>query len=160
MRTPKRQHEALILFTVQAYLERSIAGGITIDLFHRQIVGAIEAWKTMRRFSIEEVKLITEIGNDEYMQKLKQQEISFIVYALELMKQWADNAGRNDTINVSKKKLKRGRATFAIDMLSLKKRDIEKYKETKQIIDDSVVNAKHFYSYTLERLENESKTTT
>jgi hypothetical protein len=107
----------------------------------------------MRRFSKDEAKHLIKLGDDPYMEKLKQAEISYVVYALELLKLWeADVDYKKSSIGIARSQLKAGRATFALDLIKLKRRDSEQYKETRQIIDDSVITAKKFYSFTKENV--------
>jgi len=146
-------HEKLILFTVQAYLESAINDGLTKEPMHKRIVGAIEAWKMMRRFSTDEAKTVQELGKDEYIENLKKQEISFVVYAMQLLKLWAEDEDyTKTTLNISKKRLRHGRAFFAVQMLRKKQEDPAKYQELREIIDASVLDAKNFYYYTKGRL--------
>lgn len=145
-------HERLVLFTVQAYLENSIKEGLTKEDLHYRIVSGISSYKMMRRFSEDELKTVRELGEHEYMQNLKDIQISHIVYALELLKLLVDD-GYKFHIGVSMRKLKMGRATFAIDMLKLKDKNIDDYEKTKAIIDESVVVAKQFFYYTQEQLK-------
>ena len=153
MRNKDQLHEALILFTVMESLGKEVNTGVSKDPLHRKIVGRLKAWSTMRRFSQEEAKHLIELGKDAYMEKLKETEISYTVYGLELLKQWVEDPRfAKRSIGVSKDKLKLGRAAFAVDMLKLKKRDEAQYKETKKIIDDSVLTAKKFYSFTKDNI--------
>ena len=149
MRSKKNLHEALILFTVMETLGKEVVAEVSTDPFHKKIVGRLKAWSTMRRFAPDEAKHLIELGKNPYMEHLKRSEISYTVYALELLKQWANDPDyRRSAIGVSKTQLRAGRAVFALDMLKLKTRNVEKYSETKQIIDDSVITAKKFYSFT------------
>ena len=154
MRNANDIHTALILFTAEAYLAESFKDGLTGEDWHRKIVSAINAWKTFRRFSSEELALIQEISKDEVMERIKQTEISFVVYALVLLQLLAnDPMKRNVTLSVSKKKLRVGDSVFVVPMLKQKRADLEKYESLKNIIAESRINAKHFYYYTYEKLE-------
>ena len=151
MRSKKNLHEALILFTVMETLGKEVTAGVSTSPFHKDIVGRLKAWSTMRRFAQDEAKHLIALGSDPYMEQLKKMDISYTVYALELLKQWANDPDyRRSAIGISKAKLRAGRAVFALDMIKLKKRDAEKYADTKEIIDDSVITAKKFYSFTKE----------
>jgi len=153
MRSKQDLHMALILFTVMETLSKEIVDGVSTNPFNKKIVSRLKSWSTMRRFSQEEAKYLVALGEDPYMDKLKKSEISYTVYALELLKQWAnDDDYTRSAIGISKSKLRAGRAVFAIDMLKLKQRDAEKYANTKTIIDESVIVAKKFYSYTKEQI--------
>jgi len=153
MRNPNDLHTALVLFTAASYLEEALKDGTSGEEFHRQVVTAIEGWKTFRRFSDEEVKLLQDMGKDEVMEKIKRIEISFVCYALTLLQLLAnDTEKRNVVLNVSKKKLMRGDSIFVVPMLQTKKSDPEKYDRLKRIIDESRINAKTFYHYTRKKL--------
>ena len=149
MRDKKHLHEALILFTVMETLGKEVTANVTTSPFHKKIVGRLKAWSTMRRFSQDEATKLIKLGDDPYMETLKKEEISYVVYALELLKLWeADEDYKKSAIGITRAQLKAGRAVFALDMIKLKKRDSDKYAETKTIIDTSVVTAKKFYSFT------------
>ncbi len=151
----------LILFTVEAYLTKSKEDGHTDDEMHNRLISGIRAYQTMGRFSQEEAKLLQELGETETAKKIKQKEISFVVYALELMKLWIEEVPvqyrKSIYLGVSNKKLKLGRATFAMGMLRLKKEDKERYDNLKEIIDESVINAKHFFGYFQNELVKKAK---
>ena len=134
-------------------LGKEVNANVTTSDFHKKIVGRLKAWSTMRRFSQDEAKHLIKLGDDPYMEQLKKAEISYVVYALELLKLWeADIDYKKSGIGISRSQLKAGRAVFALDMIKLKKRDSEKYAETKKIIDTSVITAKKFYSFTKENV--------
>jgi len=154
-REPEALHLAMVLFTVQAYLERSIHDGLTKEPVHFRIVSGIEGWKTMRRFNLKEVEILQDLGKDDYMGKLKNEEVSFVVYALQLAKRAVE--AYDFHIGVGKKHLRKGRANFALEMVKLKYNDNDKYKELRQIIDASVINANKFFDYTMEKLHEQHK---
>lgn len=145
-------HLKLVLFTVQAYLEQALKDGTSKDDLHRKIVRGINGYRVFRRFTRDEHKRIVALGEDEYMQKLRSVEISFVVYALELLKLLIEDYNKF-SIGVNKKALKKGgRGTFAIAMLAKKKENIEEYEKYAQIISTSIITAKQFYYYTKEKL--------
>ena len=154
----------LILFTAEAYLTKSIDDGLSNEDLHRRIIGGIRAYMVMGRFSGREAAILQSIGEDEYMQDLRAREISFVVYALELLRLWVElvpkEKRKNIHIGVSDKILRKGRATFAVSMLNLKKKDEAKYKELRQIIDESVLVAKNFFYYTQEKINERCKKNT
>ncbi len=119
-------------------------------------MSGIKSYQVFGRFSADEQKILQELGEHEYMQKLKVVEISYVIYALTLLKLWVEqvprNVRKNVYLGVSNKKLLKGRSHFAISMLKLKQTDEMKYKELRGIIDDSVLTAKKFFSYSMEHL--------
>lgn len=162
MSNPYITFNKTILFTVEMYLSRALAEGTTREDFHRKIVSGIRSYQTMGRFSSVEAAKVSAVGEHEYMKKLKEIEISYVVYALELIKLWVTHVPekyrKNIYLGVSSKKLLKGRATFAVAMLDLKRRDSKKYEELKNIIDQSVITAKNYYFYLEEHLVSKSDT--
>ena len=158
MSNPYRVFNKLILFTAESYLTNAIDEGLSAEPLHKSIVSGIRAYMSMGRFSKEEAKLMIKLGEHECIQNLTKTEISFVVYALELMKLYVDNVPREYRksihLGVSNSKLKMGRATFAVSMLKLKQRDIKQYNETKDIIDQSVLTAKKFFLYCEDEIVN------
>ena len=149
----------LILFTAEAYFARAIEEGLTQEPLHKKIVSGIRSYMTFGRFRKEEAKLLQELGEDPIMQKIKAIEISFVIYALELLRLWVTEVPRKARksiyLGVSNKKLLMGRATFATTMIQMKRKDEDVYKEKREIIDSSVINAKHFFSFFEEKLVKE-----
>lgn len=150
MRTPAQIHEALVLFTIQASIERGEAG----DEIFRNLFTKIEAWKTFRKFSKAEHDAIVAVGQCEEIQTLQDRQISYLIYALVLAKLWAQNAQPGQSIGISKKKLKVGKAHFALDMLKEKQNNPENYDKTKEIIAISEQTAIEFYDIAYDKLYN------
>ena len=148
---PYRVFNKLILFTAESYLTNAIEEGLSTEPLHKQIVSGIRAYMSMGKFSKVEADAMIKLGTHKFIQNLTQTEISFVVYALELMKLYIDEVPQKYRkaiyLGVSNKKLKLGRATFAISMLKLKQRDPEQYVKTKETIDQSVITAKKFFAY-------------
>ena len=141
----------LLLFTCEAYLSSAIKEGLTTDPLHKNIVSGIRSFMTFGRFSVAESKLLQKLGKDPIVEKIKTVEVSFVVYAMELMRLWVLNVPRevrkNIYLGVSNKKLLLGRGHFVKTMLQLKQTDKESYTEKREIIDVSVLNAKHFFAF-------------
>ena len=151
----------LILFTAEAYLSSAIKEGLTTDPLHKNIVSGIRSYMTFGRFSKEESMLLQELGKDPIVENIKTVEVSFVVYAMELMRLWVLNVPRevrkNIYLGVSNKKLILGRGHFVKSMLHLKQRDEESYKEKREIIDASVLTAKHFFAFFESKLVGKNK---
>lgn len=149
----------MLLFTAGAYMENALAEGLTKDPFHRKLASGINSYKTLCKFSAEEFYKVKAFGETEVAKKVVESEFSHIIFALQLLQMWVDEIPHQHRkhiyLGVSNKKLLMGRASFAVDMLELKKRDKEKYDETRAIIDDGVVKGKHFFSQALEYFTNE-----
>jgi hypothetical protein len=101
--------------------------------------------------TIEESKKETleKIDTDPVFQMAKKQEnISYIVFVLELTSIWIKSYPQNKlpTFSVSKKKLRHGAKWLSIDMLKLKQYDKELYKDKKLIIEGSKEAARQVWS--------------
>jgi hypothetical protein len=146
----------LILFTVEAFMRNALKEGLSNDPMHYKLVKGIDRYRVLCRFNKEQHDKILEFEKSAIVQKIKNEQMSHIVLALELMKQWVEQVPyhyrKNIALGVSNKALVKGRAAFALDMLELKSRDKERYTETRRIIDEAVVLGKHFFNYALEFL--------
>jgi len=151
----------LILFTVEGYLTKAMEEGLTQEPLHKDLVSGIRSYMTFGRLSPDEAKILIELGNDEYMEKIKKIEIAFVIFAMELMRLYVTEIPREERkgiyLGVSNKKLLHGRAYFAKTMLVMKQTNPEVYKEKREIIDDSVLTAKKFFGYTFDKLVKEKR---
>lgn len=140
----------LILFTAEAYMENALKEGLSNDPVHHKIVSGVASYRTLCRFDKEQHNMILEFEDNPIVQKVKDAQMSHIIFALEILKQWVEQVPREQrkhiALGVSNKKLLKGRAAFALDMLALKKEDKERYETLREIIDDSVLMGKHFFN--------------
>jgi len=147
----------IILFTCQLYIQHDIDDGYNQSEQDHKLVAGIENYRRMGRFSKEEHAIIKDIGEHEYMQKLKNQVVSRTVVALELMKLWVETTSRASRkgihLGVGNRKLQMGAATFTIDLIKMKNQDKEKYGRVKNIVTESKVNAKQYFSYVQEHIK-------
>lgn len=151
----------LILHTVSAYLDRAYEEGMTKEPMHIKLMSGLRSFQTFGKFLPEEAKLLQSLGDNPILEKIKNREVSFVVYSLELMRLWVQtvplSARKHIYLGVSNKKLLLGRAYFTTMMLSMKQKDPETYKEKRAIIDESVLNAKHYFSFMMEQLIKEKE---
>lgn len=150
----------LILFTVEGYLSAAHEQDHTKEPLHMNLMSGIRSYMTFCKFSPAEAAQVSAYGEDPTLERIRQTEISFIVYAMELIKLWVENVPREHRkhihLGVGTKRLKMGRAYFAMLMLQQKQLDPKRYAEKKEIINSSVVTAKLYYSYIEGKLLNES----
>ncbi len=150
----------LILFSVEQYLSQAIEEGTSTEQLHKDIIAGIRSFMTFGRFSKEEQERLERIGEHDTIQRLKAVEVSYVIYALELLRLWVTQVPRevrrNIHLGVGNKKLMMGKASFAIHLLKLKQQDMDTYKEKKKIIDESVKTARLFFHYMLEELQVET----
>jgi hypothetical protein len=79
------------------------------------------------------------------------------MFTLELMKLWVENIPKEyrPRLNISDKRLSKGRAMYAIAMLKLKQKDSEKYSEMSAIMNDSIDTVKNFFEYHIKNVVKE-----
>ncbi len=144
----------LVLFTVIEYLQSAVKEGITREPEHKKIIGAINGYKTFGRLSPSEAEILTKLGKTPEMKAITDVHISYVVFALELLKLWAEMVPKRlrPHLGLKDTRLKAGRQMFVMSMLKLKNEDPEKHAELKSIIDDSVITAKRFIMYADENL--------
>lgn len=147
----------LILFTVTEYLEKAKAEGLTGEPFHNEIIGAISKYKTFAKFSVKEARIIIKMGESEAMHRIKEQQISWVVYALELLKLWVEAVPKKyrPHLNISDERLRTGRSKFVMAMIRLKSADPKEHAHKQNIMNDSTVTAKKYLMYTHEQLVGE-----
>jgi len=151
----------LILHTASAYLEEAYKDGLTKDPMHIKLKGGLKRLQSFLRFSPAEAKHLQSFNGDPTLERIKNQHISFVIYALELLRLWVERVPKEHRkhiyVGIGEKHLKKGRASIAVQMLDLKLRDADIHKEKRQIVDESVLNAKHFFNYFEEKLVEEKK---
>jgi len=144
----------LILFTIEGYIDKCIEEGTEPTPLHFRVLGAIRGWKKFHLFSTREAAQMMKMSEDPDLKKIVEVPVSYLVFSLELIKQLTEQTPKEyrPMLNISPKKLVAGRALYAVSMLKLKQRDEEQYKETKDVIDDSVIAAKHFFEFYRQRI--------
>ena len=151
----------LILHTAEAYLTKAYEEGMTKEPMHIKLLSGLRAFQTFGKFSAEEAKLLQSFSQDPILERIKNQEISYVIYALSLLKFWVEEvplkARKHIHLGVGNKKLLMGASAFAIFMLKQKRQDETIYKEKKQIINKSVLNARHYFSFFEENLTKETR---
>jgi len=144
----------VILFTIESYIDKCIEEGTEPTPLHFRILAAIKGWKKFHMFSVQEAEQVIKIAEDKGLRKILDEQVSFLIFSLELIKQLTEQTPKKyrPVLNISPKKLVGGRALYAISMLKLKQQDEEQYKETKNVIDTSVITAKHFFEFHAQRI--------
>jgi len=147
-------HKNLCLHTVGLYLEEALKGEPYQKDKLRYIKTKIQGFLVFHRFSKSEHDILIELGEQEFMKKIKQVEVDFSVYALELLALWYNDTEAKDRgINLSKEKVMEYKANLVKDMLGLRLRDSDNHKQVKKIVRESQLVAKQFYDYTKENLK-------
>ena len=103
----------------------------------------------INRFSQEEANLLKESTSNEEFQPIKETDISLIVMPLEVMRLWVEDVPKEHRpiINISDKKLLRGKNEYLMYMLAVKKKNPKMYEDQKEIITRTANNAIMWYSH-------------
>jgi len=144
----------VILYTIKDYIEKSIEDGLEPSPLHFRLLGATRVFKRENPINDDDREAMKPIRESEELQKIVSTHVSFLVYTLELIKQYVEQVPKEyrPLFNISDKKLIIGRGSFAIGMLQLKQRGAEKHAELTDIINDSIITAKHFFNFHLREL--------
>jgi len=143
----------IVLFVVQDYLQRTAEETELPPILYR-LKASIEGYKKFHMFSLKEATEVLKISEEDELLSIMDKEVSFLVFAMEVMKVWTEDIPKKDRphLNIADKHFKLGGRHFFKQMLVLKKTDIEEYKDKKEIISTSIDVANEFYQYHKERL--------
>ena len=136
-----------ILFTILEYLEKAT---LAENAYERdkllRLKSCISGYRAFHKFSREEALYLTELGKRKEMIRLRENEVDWAIYALELMYMYITTIHKKDRphINFSDAKIKLLKAHLITDMLRLKQNNIESYDRVKEIINDSRITAKMY----------------
>ena len=145
----------IVMFTAEAYIELSTAeGNLAPEALERLRYGIIGQRK-INMFTQTEAKICLELGKDERLIKIMDNEISFIVFVYELMKIWTMTVPRDKRpiLGVSDKHFKLGGSVFYKQMLVAKQKDTKEYEEKQAIINDSKRVAQEFFQFHWEQFK-------
>jgi hypothetical protein len=147
----------VLLFTVDMYIDKMRQEGVELPEILNKLKIAIVSYKAHNKFTKEEADFILKCKDDEKLQSIVNVEISHIIFILTLIKLWVELVPKKERpiLNISDKKLIKGKAEYAILMLKLKYSDEKAYKEKKAIIDKSVDTAEAFMDYHLNLLKED-----
>lgn len=139
----------IILFTIVEYLEKQMLDEESYQRdAMRKIVSSINGWKTFHRFSRAEAELVGKWGQTEAMTKLREVEVDYSIYALELLQLYVTLVPKKQRahLGISDAKITMLKANLIKDMLRLKQRG-GSYDRIKDITDQSRLVAKRFFHY-------------
>jgi hypothetical protein len=139
----------VVLYTANRYIDSSIKEGLEPSVLHHRLKFAAKVFMERNPLTKEDMDVISKVSSDEDFQAIIGGQVSFLVFVLELVKLWVDAVPKESRplLNISDKKLRIGRAMFAIEMLQLKKTNIFKHEGLTAVINDSVSTAKAFFEY-------------
>ena len=143
-------HKKLILHTVDLYLTQGLKGNVYQRAVVQNIASKIAGYNIFHKFTQDEHKTLISIGKEPYMQRLKEVQIDWTVYALELLVLLLKDG--NKIVNLNNKKVYEYKSKMVMDMIGLKHDDAEKHSATKEIVMQSRLVAKQYYEYTKDGL--------
>ncbi len=143
-------HSILIHLTCLEYLITQLEDETYNKDFVLRIKTLLNGYLVFHRLSDKEAEILTELGKDKYMINLREVQINYGLFAMELLVLHQNKL----SINVSKKKILQYKSNLVMDMLKLKHRDDAMYSRVKSTVDDSRITAKSYYSYTEEMLND------
>ena len=146
----------IILFTVDVYVDKMKNEGAPIpDILHKMKI-AIVGYKYRNKFTDEERKLVLGFAKEQELKDIIEVEISHLIFILTVIKLWIELIPKTERpiLNISDKRLIKGKAEYAMHMLKLKQNDKESYEEKKDVIDTSVKTAEAFIEYHIKKLSN------
>jgi len=119
----------------------------------KKIDTALNMFTKTTGFLPDEVKTIQ--SHNKEVQEITRKEVSYIVFALHLLKLWSDKIPKSKRfLAINDKHLKYSKAMFTTEMLTIKHTNKEVYEEKKQIIDDSIKIAEDFFNYHYNKLKS------
>ena len=144
----------VILFTIDLYIDKIREEDVVIPKSLERLKLVMINYKLNNKFSMKERDIIIEITKEKELQDIIQTHISHIIFILTIVKLWVEMVPKKDRpkFNISDKKLIKGKAEYAINMLKLKQVDENSYKEKKEVIQKSVETAEKFMDYHFRKL--------
>jgi len=106
------------------------------------------ASRVINGFSDEERDFMHSLTKDEEFMEIANKHISLVVMALEVMKYHIEHTEphqRAPKLNINERKLRMGKAVYAIHMLKTKQVNKKLYDKQKEVIDDTEKHSKVWY---------------
>ena len=144
----------VIIFTIDTYIARMRSEGLELPKLLIDLRSSIIAFKPANVFTEAEAKQVLKYGKDPELLEIIHTEISHVIFILTVIKLWAELIPKKDRplLNISDKRLIKGKAEYAMYMLKLKQSNKETYEEKRDIIDTSVKTAEAFMEYHIRKL--------
>ena len=139
----------VVLFTVLEYIEKQKSQHD--EIYQREeltkIASSIKGYQMFHRFSQSEANVVIALGKEPSMQKLKETEVDYAIYAIELLYLWAKQVPNSNRphLNYSDTRIRKLKTTLIMDML--KTRETESHPRIKEIVEQSRLVAKHFFGF-------------
>ena len=139
----------IVLFISQDYIQKTVDDGALIPDIMYRLKSSIAGYKKFHMFSEQEAKDVLKLAKSEEIDGIMSKKVSFIVFAMELMKLWQKEVPKRyrPHLNISDKHFKLGGKVFWKQMMALKHSDAEDYDHKSSVIDDSISVANKFFNY-------------
>ena len=139
----------IVLFTIDTYIDRIKADKIQMPKVFNDLKYSIITYKRSNKFTQEEGKEVLEFAQTQEMKDIIEIEISHIIFLLTIIKIWVSTVPKKERpiLNISDRRLVKGKAEFAMAMLKMKQSDKENYEVKKEIMNTSVFTAEKFMDY-------------
>jgi len=143
----------VVLFLVADYIMRTKQEADVPPILHK-LEGAISVFKRNNQFSIAEAKQVLKIAQSDEITDIMSKEVSFMIFAFELMKIWVNYVPKVDRplLNISDKHFRLGGKIFYKQMIKMKRTDSDKHSDKTAIINDSIAVANEFFEYHVGKL--------
>ena len=116
---------------------------------------SIAGFKKFHMFTIEEAEELSLIAKEEGLLEILDQDVSYIIVTMELMKLWTQTIPKNKRpVLISDKHFKLGGSYFWNAMIYLKSEANDEYIEKKNTIDNSKKMANDFWEYHYNKLKD------
>jgi hypothetical protein len=109
---------------------------------------------TLHPLRAGQLEKLKKAESEEFKERMKT-EISFIVFAMEVAKLWAEHGAPNVITRI--KRIKMGANEYVVPLLRLKLHDKESYAEKHQIVQDSKELARYWFDYWRSKLDERDK---
>ena len=150
----------LILYNIASQLDNEIDDNASnLPPIAFKLWGNTKRWLKSHSFTEDDLQLIMELKDDEEFEEITMREVSFLLFALDLMRIYVETVPKEKRpiLDISDKKLIKGSRIYAIDMIKLKHRDSEIYKDTKKLFRTTEEVAKDVYDYMFNKVSKHYK---
>lgn len=134
----------LVLFFVDYYAHQERE---TYKRDQAMIAQKVRYYTKLHPYTRDETWILKEL--DPHFKKMLDMQLSYQVFAFEILALWAQDVPKEQRplLNISDHKLKKGHRHYFKELLTLKKRNGYKYKQTKAIMEISIEKAAEFYNF-------------
>ena len=148
----------VMLFNSVSQIEKEIEEGTeNIPPILYKYYGQGKMWLKNRKANDATLRIIEKMQTDEEFEDITMKEISYTLFALDSIKIYTERIPKDKRpmLNISDKKLLMGSKRYVVDMLKLKKRDPEAYKDMKKLFVDTEQTAIDVFEWIYNQVQKE-----